>query len=195
MSNSEYLGISKSYQSEIKRSSSKFIGFLLPVLDESEFDKALSKFREDYSDASHVCYAVILNTDRSFQKFSDDGEPSNSAGRPILNALLSSGSSYIMAVVIRYFGGKKLGIPGLIEAYGAAIAECLDQAEIKQRILMDTIRCKIAPQNQHLLFNFLNQEQLEYSFDHQSFEIRSSQSLTDALRTSLVKIPTLLLLT
>ena len=193
MNSSEYLGIKTGSKAEIKRSSSKFLGFLEPAASEEEAEAILARFREEYSDATHVCYAMILGTDRQFQKFSDAGEPSNSAGRPIINTLLSSGISFALGVVVRYYGGKKLGIPGLIEAYGTCIQECLNQCTIEKIELKDSIKCSIAPENQYHLFNFLNQNGYEYEFDQTSFVITCSQSMTAELLRSLSNIPTLLL--
>ena len=90
----------------------------------------LAQLRKDYYDARHHCYAYILNPDKSVFRINDDGEPSGSAGKPIHGQLLSYDLTNTLVVVIRYFGGTKLGIPGLINAYREATKDALDQADI-----------------------------------------------------------------
>ncbi|MCK9481156.1 MAG: IMPACT family protein [Bacteroidia bacterium] len=97
---------------------SKFYGFLFPVKSENEIKAHLEQIKQQYPDATHWCYAYILNIDKSNQRFNDDGEPANTAGRPILRQIQSLDLTNTLIVVVRYFGGKLLGVPGLIEAYG-----------------------------------------------------------------------------
>ena len=109
---------------------SKFISHAYPVKTEQEVKDILAQLRKDYYDARHHCYAYILNPDKSAFRINDDGEPSGSAGKPIHGQLLSYDLTNVLVVVIRYFGGTKLGIPGLINAYREATRDALDQAEI-----------------------------------------------------------------
>ena len=95
-----YLGINDIYSSVYSKNSSKFIGFLFPVISRQEYNEKVKNYKVKYSDASHVCSACVMDIDRSFRHFNDDGEPVNSAGRPILNAILSSGLSFVGCVVI-----------------------------------------------------------------------------------------------
>ncbi len=109
---------------------SKFISHAYPVKNEEDVKAILAQLRKDYYDARHHCYAYILNPDKSAFRINDDGEPSGSAGKPIHGQLLSYDLTNVLVVVIRYFGGTKLGIPGLINAYREATKDALDQAEI-----------------------------------------------------------------
>jgi len=104
----------------LREKGSKFLAFLYPVKLEEEIKKHLQELKSKYPDATHNCYAWVLHPDKSAQRSSDDGEPSGSAGKPILRAILSSGLTNVLVVVVRYFGGTQLGIPGLIKAYGDA---------------------------------------------------------------------------
>jgi uncharacterized YigZ family protein len=107
----------------------------LPVSSEEEVRAALDGLRKAYHDANHHCYAYRLGLENQSYRVNDDGEPSGSAGKPIYGQILSMGLSDILVVVIRYFGGTKLGIPGLIHAYRTATREALEQARIIEKII------------------------------------------------------------
>jgi len=109
---------------------SKFISHAYPVKTEEDVKDILAQLRKDYYDARHHCYSYILNPDKSAFRINDDGEPSGSAGKPIHGQLLSYDLTNTLVVVIRYFGGTKLGIPGLINAYREATRDALNQTEI-----------------------------------------------------------------
>ena len=111
---------------ELTINKSKFISFLFPVSSLEEIKIKLEEFKENYKDATHICYAYILN-ENTF-KYYDDGEPSSTAGAPIYQVLKSNNLIYTMCVVIRYFGGTKLGVGGLIKAYTNSCLECLNKA-------------------------------------------------------------------
>ncbi|MEM6807248.1 MAG: YigZ family protein, partial [Bacteroidota bacterium] len=108
---------------------SKFYAHAYPVETQAELEQRIQELKKKYHDARHHCYAYRLGikADKSFSN--DDGEPSHSAGTPILSAIRSAEMSNILIVVVRYFGGTKLGIRGLIDAYGTAAKEALEQAE------------------------------------------------------------------
>ena len=109
---------------------SKFITKLYKINNINEINNILYNLKKEYKDATHVCYAYILN---EIEKCSDDGEPNKTAGLPILNVLKKNQLNYILAVVIRYFGGIKLGAGGLVRAYSNSIVESLNLA--KKRII------------------------------------------------------------
>ena len=109
---------------------SKFIAHAYPVKTEEDVKDILAQLRKDYYDARHHCYSYILNPDKSAYRINDDGEPSGSAGKPIHGQLLSYDLTNVLVVVIRYFGGTKLGIPGLINAYREATKDALNKADI-----------------------------------------------------------------
>lgn len=108
---------------------SRFICYMKRVDNEDEYKQYLASIRKKHYDASHVCSALICD---NIQRSSDDGEPSGTAGTPILNVLLKNKLNRMCAIVVRYFGGIKLGAGGLIRAYGTAVSECLKQGVLVQ---------------------------------------------------------------
>ena len=188
-----YRGIDKQYTSEYKASGSKFYGYLFPVKDAAEFDQKIKDYKEEFADATHVCSACVIGIDREYQRCSDDGEPSNSSGRPILHAMLSAEITYVGCAVVRYYGGKKLGIPGLIEAYGGAAQFCIDAATVKELVLRDTLICTMHPAESYRLYNFLaRQKDVTYQTNADGeFVITCNKSMTGDLRNELKKILTL----
>ncbi len=117
-----------------KDNGSRFIAQAYPVESEEEVKEIVSGLKKEYHDARHHCYAYRLGLDGSRWRANDDGEPSGSAGRPILGQIDAAGLSDILVVVIRYFGGIKLGIPGLIRAYKTSTADALAQARVTEKV-------------------------------------------------------------
>ena len=117
-----------------KDNGSRFLAFAFPVETEQEVKTLVSDLRKQYHDARHHCYAYRLGHLGDRFRANDDGEPSASAGRPILGQIDSRGLSDVLVVVVRYFGGIKLGIPGLIRAYKTATADALDRAGSVEKI-------------------------------------------------------------
>jgi len=113
-----------------KEKGSKFLSKAYPVETEEEIKKLLAELRKEYYDARHVCYAFSLQAPFLNERGNDDGEPPHSAGTPILNQIKSFELSNVLVVVVRYFGGTKLGVSGLIQAYKTAAEEALSKAEI-----------------------------------------------------------------
>lgn len=114
---------------------SKHYGFVFPIRSESDVEPHLKEIRKKYHDARHHAFAYRLGIDGEVWRTSDDGEPSNSAGPPILGAFKSRDITNCLGIVVRYFGGTKLGVGGLIEAYRTAILYALDDAQITEEIL------------------------------------------------------------
>ena len=135
-----YSSISAPSEGLFKDNGSRFIAFARPVESEAEVREAVAALRKEYHDARHHCYAYRLGYDGSVFRSSDDGEPSGSAGRPILGQIDSRGLSDILVVVVRYFGGIKLGIPGLIRAYKSSTADALDKAGVVRKTATETVR-------------------------------------------------------
>lgn len=119
---------------------SKFIAIAIPVDSEEEVKEKLAALRKEYHDARHHCYAYILGYDKSAYRLNDDGEPSGTGGRPIYGQLLSKDLTNTLVVVIRYFGGVKLGVSGLINAYKTAAKEALESAIIIEKQIEETYR-------------------------------------------------------
>lgn len=115
-------------KNEIVIQKSKFICFLIKVNSLEEIDLNISKIKKEYPNATHYCFAYVLD---SKYKASDDGEPSNTAGIPILNVLKFKNLNHILAIVVRYFGGIKLGTGGLVRAYTKSITNALEKTMIK----------------------------------------------------------------
>lgn len=118
---------------------SRFISYALPVRTVEEVKEHVDKFRKQYYDARHVCWAYMLGPDRKQFRAVDDGEPSSTAGKPILGQINSNELTDILVVVIRYFGGIELGTSGLIVAYRTAAAEAIAAAEVEERTVDEDI--------------------------------------------------------
>ena len=129
-----YRSIPTSAEGLFKDNGSRFISFAFPVETEEEVKDIVADLKKKYHDARHHCYAYRLGYLGDRFRANDDGEPSSSAGRPILGQIDSRGLSDVLVVVVRYFGGIKLGIPGLIRAYKTSTAEALDKAGSVEKI-------------------------------------------------------------
>ena len=116
-----------------KDKGSKFLAFAYPFTDENQVKTIIEPLRKEHFKAVHFCYAYRIGMDKTNFRVNDDGEPSGSAGRPILNVLLSKEITNILVVVVRYWGGTLLGVPGLINAYKSATEEALESAEIIEK--------------------------------------------------------------
>jgi uncharacterized YigZ family protein len=125
-----YFIISSPSEGMYKEKGSKFIAVAIPVFSEDEVKEQLLNIRKKYFDARHHCYAYVLGADKKNFRSNDDGEPSGSAGKPILNQIYSAELTNILVVVVRYFGGIKLGVSGLVNAYKTAAREALQVATI-----------------------------------------------------------------
>ena len=129
-----YRSIAARSEGLFKDNGSRFIALAYPVETEEEVKEIVAGLKKEYHDARHHCYAYRLGYKGDRFRANDDGEPSGSAGRPILGQIDSLGLSDILVVVVRYFGGIKLGIPGLIRAYKTSTADALAQAEIVDKV-------------------------------------------------------------
>ena len=116
-----------------KERSSKFLTYAYPVESEEEIKELLDALRKEYYDATHHCYAYRLGAQGEVFRANDDGEPSGTAGKPILGQLLSADLTNCLVVVVRYFGGTKLGVSGLISAYKESAAAVIEEAEIIEK--------------------------------------------------------------
>ena len=129
-----YFSIADSSDGLYKDLGSRFIALAFPVESEAEVKPILDAIKKEYHDARHHCFAYRLGYDGAVFRSSDDGEPSGSAGRQILGQIDSTSLSDVLVVVVRYFGGIKLGIPGLIRAYKTATRDALDRAQRKEKV-------------------------------------------------------------
>ena len=125
-----YKTIAEPATSELRERASRFMGFAFPLVSLSDFSRYLNDVRSIHPKATHHCYAYRFGPDEHQYRANDDGEPSGSAGKPILGQIDSFGLSNVLIIVVRYYGGTKLGVPGLIQAYRDAARATLESAEI-----------------------------------------------------------------
>jgi uncharacterized YigZ family protein len=156
-----YYEIETESEGLFKDKGSKFIARAFPIYHEEEVKPILEKLRKEYYDARHHCYAYILNPDKSAYRTNDDGEPSGSAGKPIYGQLLSHDLTNIIVVVIRYFGGTKLGIPGLINAYKSATKDAIENTNIIKKTVKDVYSLKFEYPLMNVVMRFVKDEDLE----------------------------------
>lgn len=134
-----YLTIIKPGEGDYKEKGSRFLAFALPADSEEIVKSHLEELRKNYYDARHHCYAYVLGSEGSRFRANDDGEPGHSAGDPILGQIRSRELTNVLVVVVRYFGGTKLGVGGLINAYKTAASEALDKAGRKEVEIMQKV--------------------------------------------------------
>ena len=161
---------------------SKFIALAIPIISENETKEKLEVIRKKYYDATHHCYAYQLGFDKSAYRINDDGEPSGTAGKPIFGQILSNDLTNILIVVIRYYGGTKLGVPGLINAYKTSTALALENSEIITKIIKEIYEIEydyLAMNNVMKIIKEEKLEQLENVFDLKCkiiFSVRKNNS-------------------
>ncbi|MER3497856.1 MAG: YigZ family protein [Chitinophagaceae bacterium] len=135
-----YNTIEKPGYAEFKDRGSKFLAYCFPVTDSNDFKKQLQKLKDEHPKAAHHCFAYRIGTDGNNFRSSDDGEPSGSAGKPILVQIDSKELTNVAVIVIRYFGGTLLGVPGLINAYKTATALALQTTPVIQKAIETNYR-------------------------------------------------------
>ena len=135
-----YFTIDKPAEGIFRDKGSKFIAYAYPFTDEGQLKDIIAELKALHPKARHHCWAYRLTPDRTVFRVNDDGEPSGTAGRPILNVLLSKDVTNILVVVVRYFGGTLLGVPGLINAYKVATQEALEEAIVVEKTVNDVYR-------------------------------------------------------
>lgn len=140
MASDSYKTIARAQETTYRQLSSKFLVYAYPVETEAQIKEHLDALRKRWFDATHHCYAWRLGPHGEQFRANDDGEPSSTAGKPILGQLLSQEVTNCLVVVVRYFGGTKLGVPGLIAAYKESTAQVLAECEIVERTVDATIQ-------------------------------------------------------
>lgn len=134
-----YYTIKETGESKYVEKMSRFLSFALPVQSAEEAKAEVKRFQNKYHDARHVCWAYMIGRDRDEWQLNDNGEPSGTAGKPILGQINSKGVTNVLVVVVRYFGGIKLGTPGLIAAYREAARLALEEAGVKEMCKMRVV--------------------------------------------------------
>ena len=165
----------------LKEKGSKFIGFAFPVDDEEDLKKSLQKIREEHPKATHHCYAFRLGMKGENYRANDDGEPSGSAGLPIYNQLLAHDITNVLVIVVRYYGGTKLGVSGLVKTYKESAKITLEEAEIVKKELESEIEISFGFSQQNQIFTLLNK------FDGRILDFLSDEKcvITAKIKTSL----------
>lgn len=178
--NDTYQTIPHASEGIFRDKGSKFIAYAYPIKLETEVKELVAKLRTEHPKARHFCWALRLSPDRNIFKLNDDGEPSGTAGRPILNSLLSADVTNILVVVVRYFGGTLLGVPGLINAYKSATVEALNAAEIIAKTVNDVYELEFDYLMMNDIMRTMKEEQLniiKQNFDTYcslTFEVRKA---------------------
>ena len=159
-----------------KEKGSRFISFIYPVKTEEEIKDILTEIKTKYYDARHHCYAYWLGANRERFRANDDGEPSSTAGKPILGQIVSNDLSNVLVVVVRYFGGIKLGASGLIQAYRDAAANAILHAEIVERTVDEEIRIRFTYVVMNDVMKVLKEEEPEVL--SRNFEMECEMTLS-----------------
>ena len=165
----------------LKEKGSKFIGFAFPVDDEAELKKSLEKIREEHPKATHHCYAYRLGIKGENYRANDDGEPSGSAGLPIYNQLLAHEITNVLVIVVRYYGGTKLGVSGLVKTYKESAKITLEEAEIVKKEPESEIEISFDFSQQNQIFTLLSK------FDGRILDFLSDEKciITAKIKTSI----------
>ncbi len=147
-------------EGSFKDRGSRFLAYAFPVRDEEAFREVLDRLRREHHAARHHCYAYRLSPAGGLYRYSDDGEPSGTAGRPIYEQILSAGLYETAVVVVRYFGGILLGTGGLHHAYKQAAADALTKAEVTEQILSDKLVIRFGYEDLNRVMQIIDKEQL-----------------------------------
>jgi len=158
-----------------KDKGSKFLAFAYPVSSEEEIKEHMEHLRKAYHDARHHCFAWRLGADMERFRANDDGEPSGSAGKPILGQIQSHDLTNILVVVVRYFGGTLLGVGGLIRAYRSAASGALDQARIIELKVYEKLKLEFEYERMNSVMKVI--KDLELEFEDQQFDLSCTLTL------------------
>lgn len=182
MEKDSYLTIAALAEGLYTEKRSKFLAFAMPVHTTEEVKELVEAYAKKYYDARHCCYAYMLGHDRQTFRANDNGEPSGTAGKPILGQINSNELTDILIIVIRYFGGIKLGTSGLIQAYKAAAAEAIAAATIVQRTVDESITISFEYPLMNAVMRIVKEEEPEIIAQH----FDNDCSMTLAIRASLM---------
>ena len=188
----DYLSIAAPTEGLYKESGSRFISFAYPCSNSAVAEEIVKKIRKEYYDATHHCYAYRIGRNGETWRANDDGEPSSTAGRPILGEIMSRNLSDVLVVVVRYFGGIKLGVPGLIKAYKAATRSALDASAETVKTATVPVTVKFTYPQADKILKELRKRDIEVS--DKIFEAECSltahvpSSMRESLKETLLKI-------
>jgi uncharacterized YigZ family protein len=176
-----YFTLKAEAEGQYKEKGSKFLSFAYPVKNEEEVKQILNEVKKKYFDARHHCYAYAFGKNRDFYRMNDDGEPSSTAGKPIYGQILSKNITNVLIVVVRYFGGTKLGVSGLIQAYRQAAADCLNNAQIIEKIIENDFEICFNYKEINLIMKLLKDNKIA----SRNYNIDTTCFLTVTVRESL----------
>lgn len=193
MFDDSYKTIAKPAEGNYSEKRSKFLAYAFPVQSEEEIKQRLAEIQKKHWDARHHCYAYILGPHKDAYRLNDNGEPSGTAGRPIYGQLLSKDLTNTLVIVVRYFGGIKLGVSGLQNAYKVAAREALDAATIVERTIQETYRVTFEYVKMNDIMQILKDPEVQV-LDRQSFmqciyTISVRRREADRITTALRKVP------
>jgi uncharacterized YigZ family protein len=157
----KYRTIQTSAEGFYKEKGSKFLAFAVPVSSEEEIKAFIAQKRKAHPQAVHVCSAFRIGADHKLYRSSDDGEPSNSAGPPILGQIQAFDLTNVLVAVVRYYGGTNLGVGGLINAYRTAAKEALEAAQVVEKEEEVELTLTFSYQKMHLVMDFLKKEKIQ----------------------------------
>lgn len=192
-----YKTIARESEGIYKEKGSRFIALAYPVKSENEIKERVAELKKRYYDARHHCYAYILGYNKDAYRLNDDGEPSGTGGRPIYGQLLSHDLTDTLIVVVRYFGGIKLGVSGLINAYKAAAKDALDNNEIIVKFVEEQYLISFDPLAMNRVMQLLKRDSVKIINQQYNtaceiiFSVQKREA--DALLAGLQKIDTLTL--
>ena len=193
MFDDSYKTIAKPAEGSYSEKRSKFLAYAFPVQNEQEVKQRLAEIQKKHWDARHHCYAYILGPHKDAYRLNDNGEPSGTAGRPIYGQLLSKDLTNTLVIVVRYFGGIKLGVSGLQNAYKVAAKEALDAAVIEERTVQETFRVTFEYMKMNDIMQILKDPEVQV-LDRQSYmqciyTISVRQRESDRITEALKKVP------
>lgn len=164
---SAYRTLKSNSTSFYKEKGSKFYGYAFPITDKEDVKKRLEEVQEEHPKARHICSAFLIGTgDQEYYITNDDGEPSNSAGAPILGQIRSANITNTYIAVVRYFGGTKLGVGGLIAAYKQSAAEAIQANQIIEMEPQDSFAFKIGFENMGSILSIIDKNQLKAKIEN-----------------------------
>ena len=177
-------------EAELKVKGSKFIAGLIPVKSKEEAEQFYIEIKKKYHDATHNCYAYRIDANNF--RYSDDGEPNGTAGKPILQMIDSRDLSQVLCVVTRYFGGTKLGTGGLIRAYSDAAKEALDKSKVIKKVRSKKIKLILNYDLENSVRNILNSyqgklDESKYS-EHIEMDLLIPESKANQFRDEIIEL-------
>ncbi len=183
----EYFSIEPVENILYKDKGSKFIGYAYPVKDEAAIKEKLECIRQEHPKATHHCYAYRLGLDKNNYRTNDDGEPNGTAGKPMLGQIDSIGITNTLVVVVRYFGGTKLGVSGLIDAYKETARETLAVATIITYKILDYYRIRCTYEQVQRIYHIVHQVQAQIISQELDILCAFEIAVTEEQRTMLEK--------